>query len=87
MIMKYLFVIILASLSMLGTYGQKEMPFSELQEKWEKYRQCTIDPLILRKNHFHDTISVEEMRKRSSSTRAIASAGRNSVKEWTQCME
>ncbi|MCM1516927.1 MAG: DUF5030 domain-containing protein [Paraprevotella sp.] len=61
--MKYLFAIVLVSLSMLGTYGQKEMPFSELQEKWEKYRQCTIDPLILRKNHFHDTISVEEMRE------------------------
>ncbi len=56
-------MVMFLSLTMLGAYGQKEMPFSELQEKWEKYKQSTIDSRLFRKNHFHDTISVEEMKE------------------------
>lgn len=61
--MKRLFSIMLASLSILGAYGQTEMPFSKLLSKWERYqRYLSGEPKTLNLTHFKDSVGVEEMK-------------------------
>ncbi len=62
--MKHLFAITLTALAITGVYGQDMTSFSHLHNRWGEYLlNYGQDPYILRKNHFRDTVSVQEMKE------------------------
>ncbi|MCM1372681.1 MAG: DUF5030 domain-containing protein [Bacteroides sp.] len=62
--MKHLLAITLTVLAMTGVYGQDMASFSYLHNRWGEYLlNYGHDPYILRKNHFRDTVSVQEMKE------------------------
>lgn len=67
--MNKLFIIVLASLSMLGAYGQNTMSFSDMEGKWNEWLLQLREPYTLHSNHFKDTVSLQEMKEAFTGTR------------------